>query len=133
MSRSSLLDASLAFKNVWPTPAIRWQGALSVELAVCVLGMAIVQRLSGSLSSRALRWLGAAWVMLVIGRYADVTAPALYGRPINLFWDLRHVSAVAAMLVRVASWRIVLLVVAAAVADSPAPVHAGAVGARSGE
>jgi phosphoglycerol transferase MdoB-like AlkP superfamily enzyme len=110
-----LLDASLAFKNVWPTPAIRWQGALSVELAVCVLGMAIVQRVSGPLSSRALRWLGVAWVMLVIGRYADVTAPALYGRPINLFWDLRHVSAVAAMLVRVASWWLVILIVAAAV------------------
>jgi hypothetical protein len=36
-----LLDASLAFENVWPTPAIAWRGALSVECAVCVLAMAI--------------------------------------------------------------------------------------------
>ena len=27
-----LLDASLTFENVWPTPAVRWHGALSIEL-----------------------------------------------------------------------------------------------------
>ena len=110
-----LLDASLAFENVWPTPAIEWRGRLSVECAVCLLAMAVARGWLGPPSRKALAWLGAAWVIMVIGRYADVTAPALYGRPINLFWDLRHVSAVAAMLVRVASWWIVLLVVAAAV------------------
>jgi hypothetical protein len=110
-----VLDASLAFKNVWPTPAIRWQGALSVELAVCVLAMALAYPRFGSLSRRTLAWLGAIWVALVIVRYADVTAPALYGRPVNLFWDMRHVSAVAAMLARVASWRLVLLIIAATI------------------
>jgi TctA family transporter len=44
-----------------------------------------------------------------------VTAPALYGRPVNLFWDMRQVSAVGAMLARVASWWLVLLIVTAAV------------------
>jgi hypothetical protein len=111
----AVLDASLAFKNVWPTPAIRWHGALSVELAVCVLVMAVAHPHIGSLSRRALGWLGAVWVVLVIVRYADVTAPALYGRPVNLFWDMRHVSAVGAMLARVASWWLVLLIVSAAV------------------
>jgi len=110
-----VLDASLAFKNVWPTPAIRWQGALSVELAVCVLAMALAYPRFGSLSRRTLTWLGAIWVTLVVVRYADVTAPALYGRPVNLFWDMRHVSAVAAMLARVASWRLVLLIIAATI------------------
>ena len=110
-----LLNASLALGNLWPTPAIRWTGALSVECAVCVLALALAHHWFGAPSPRALRWLGAVWVVLVIGRYADVTAPALYGRPINLFWDLRHVSAVAAMLVRVASWWLVLLIIAAAI------------------
>jgi hypothetical protein len=105
-----LLDASLAFKNVWPTPAIRWQGALSVELAVCVLAMAVAWTWLGRMPRRALGWLAGVWVALVIVRYADVTAPALYGRPVNLFWDMRHVSAVAAMLIRVASWWLVLLI-----------------------
>jgi hypothetical protein len=50
----------------------------------------------------------------VIGRYAEVTAPALYGRPVNLYWDARHVSAVAAMLLRVASTgRVVLALIVA--------------------
>src|SRR5260221_331388 len=89
-----LLDASLAFGNLWPTPAIRWTGALSVEFAFCVLAMALAHHWFGAPSRRALAWLGTVWVVLVVGRYADVTAPALYGRPINLFWDLRHVSAV---------------------------------------
>jgi hypothetical protein len=110
-----LLDASLAFGNLWPTPAIRWTGALSVEFAFCVLAMALAHHWFGPPSRRALAWLGAVWVVLVVGRYADVTAPALYGRPINLFWDLRHVSAVAAMLVRVAKWWLVLLIIGAAI------------------
>lgn len=110
-----VLDASLAFKNVWPTPAIRWQGALSVELAVCVLAMALAYSRFGALSRRGLAWLGAVWVALVIVRYADVTAPALYGRPVNLFWDMRHVSAVAAMLARVATWWLILLIIGAAI------------------
>ena len=110
-----LLDASLASGNLWPTPAIRWTGALSVEFAFCVLAMALAHHWFGSPSRRALAWLGTVWVVLVVGRYADVTAPALYGRPINLFWDLRHVSAVAAMLVRVAKWWLVLLIIGAAI------------------
>ena len=28
-----LLDVAVTFSNIWPTPAIRWQGELSVELA----------------------------------------------------------------------------------------------------
>lgn len=110
-----LLDASLAFENVWPTPAIAWRGALSVECSVCLLAMAAARGWLGPPSRKALWWIGTAWVVMVVGRYADVTAPALYGRPINLYWDLRHVSAVAAMLVRVASWWLVLLVMVAAV------------------
>jgi hypothetical protein len=110
-----LLDASLAFKNLWPTPAIRWHGALSVELGVCVLAMALAWAWSGPFSRRALGWLAGVWVALVIVRYADVTAPALYGRPVNLFWDMRHVSAVAAMLIRVASWWLVLLIALAGI------------------
>jgi hypothetical protein len=40
-----VLDASLTFENVWPTPAVHWRGALSVELEICVLGLAILSRL----------------------------------------------------------------------------------------
>jgi hypothetical protein len=109
-----VLDASLAFNNVWPTPAVSWSGELSVELAACVLALAIASRWFGPPSRAVLGFVAALWVFLVVGRYGEVTAPALYGRQINLYWDVRHVSAVAAMLVRVASpWAIFLALTAA--------------------
>src|SRR2546422_190427 len=110
-----VLDASLTFNNLWPTPGVSWRGELSVELAACVLAMAIASRWFGPPSRAMLGFVAALWVLLVVGRYAEVTAPALYGRQINLYWDVRHVSAVAAMLVRVASvWAIFLALAAAA-------------------
>jgi hypothetical protein len=111
-----LLNSSLTFGNVWPTPGVRWQGELSIELAACVCLLALASFTRGTTASRrALRWLAVLWVLLAIGRYADVTAPALYGRDVNLFWDLRHVSNVVAMLARVASWSLIVLATAGAV------------------
>jgi len=34
-----LLDASITFSNVWPTPGVKWTGAPSVELAVVLLAL----------------------------------------------------------------------------------------------
>ena len=98
-----VLDASLTFENVWPTPAVHWRGALSVELAVCVLGPRDRQPLVASAGARRDYWLSAIWTLLVIGHYAEVTAPALYGRDINLYWDLRFIPDVAAMVTTVAA------------------------------
>src|SRR5216684_418959 len=97
-----LLDASLTFENVWPTPAVRWHGALSIELVVCLMAIAITSRWAGPPSRGAIRWLSATWTVLVLGRYAEVTAPALYGRDINLYWDLRFIPDVVHMITRVA-------------------------------
>jgi len=109
-----LLNASLTFLNAWPTPAIRWRGALSIELAVLILVLAWASQPLGPPSRAALRWLGALWVLLVLGHYADVTAPALYGREINLYWDLRFVPAVVALLARPERlWIVALAAVAA--------------------
>jgi hypothetical protein len=41
--------------------------------------------------------------LMTIGRYAEVTTPALYGRAVNLYWDAQYLPNVAAMLVEVAS------------------------------
>jgi len=110
-----VLDASLTFDNAWPTPAVHWHGALSVELAVCVLGLAIVSRWSRPWLRVTIAWLSAIWTLLVIGHYAEVTAPALYGRDINLYWDLQFIPDVAAMVTRVASWWLIVLSVTGAV------------------
>lgn len=97
----ALLDASVTFENIWPTPAVRWTGQLSLELAVCLLAVALVGR-RRDVSRGALASLSAFWALLVLGRYADVTAPALYGRDVNLYWDLQFMPDVAAMLIRAA-------------------------------
>jgi hypothetical protein len=96
-----LLNASLTFENVWPTPKIAWGHALSLELALCVLLLAVAHRW---VSQSARRILPALWVVLVAGRYLDVTAPGLYGREFNLYWDGQHLGNVAAMLAAAAPW-----------------------------
>ncbi len=92
----ALLNASLTFRNVWPTPGIEWTGDLSIELAVFVLGLVLASRRFGAPPRSLITWLAGLWLLLTIGRYADVTAPAVYGREINLYWDVRHMGAVAA-------------------------------------
>ncbi len=110
-----LLNLSLTFENRWPTPAIRWQGEASIELAIVVLALWLLWRWLGRLPRAAVNAAGAIWLVLAIGRYADVTAPALYGRDINLYWDVRYVSDVTKMLTRAASFGVIVLVVAGAV------------------
>jgi hypothetical protein len=98
-----VLDAALSFSSLWPTPGIRWTGQLSVECAVLLLGLALAWQLRGRPPAWVLRILAGLWMVLALGRYAAVTSTALFGRDINLYWDSRHFSAVAAMLARVAS------------------------------
>ncbi|HWG31636.1 MAG TPA: sulfatase-like hydrolase/transferase [Steroidobacteraceae bacterium] len=96
------LNFIVTFENVWPTPAIRWDWELSLELAVLLLALASANARFGPTSPRMLRLLAGVVVLFALGRYADVTAPALYGREINLYWDLPNIGSVAAMLARAA-------------------------------
>ncbi len=114
-----VLDASLTFHNVWPTPGVAWGGALSVELALLLLVFAAAHRWWRPPSPRALRVLTALWLLLILGRYTSVTAPALWGRDLNFYWHLRLLPDVASMLARAAqAWMViaVVLVVCAVVA-----------------
>jgi len=107
----ALLNASLTTASIWPTPFVRLSGEISLE----VLGVAAALMLLGPFVEPrrhlVARGLGALWVALMLGRYADVTAQALWGRPINLYWDVPHLPAVGAMLAAVAtSWAIVAVI-----------------------
>ncbi len=110
-----ILNAALTFENIWPTPAVWWTGGLSVELAVGLLVLIAMLTRRGPLSPRLVPWLGALWTVLALARYAEVTAPALYGRDVNLYWDLRLMPDVAAMVTRVAPVWLVALAVGVAV------------------
>jgi hypothetical protein len=110
-----LLNAALTFHNVWPTPAIELRGEWSVEIAVLVLGLALWLRHRDRLTRRAEIGLAVLLSVFVLARYAEVTAPALYGRAINLYWDSQHVGGVVAMLARVSEWWQLLAAVAVSV------------------
>lgn len=104
-----VLDIAVTFTNWWPTPAIWWDGAPSAELAVLILAIVGFTVTKGAHPSRRLlAWASGLWTLLAIGRYADVTAPALWGRELNFFWDLRFLPDVAALLLG-ASRRAILL------------------------
>lgn len=107
-----LLNASLAFENVWPTPWVTWRGAFSLELAVAVAVLA----LAGARAAGAVAILAAVWVLLVFGRYADVTSSALFGRDINLYWDLRFIPDVASLFATAAHAGLVIAAVLVLVA-----------------
>ncbi|HEV3058031.1 MAG TPA: sulfatase-like hydrolase/transferase [Vicinamibacterales bacterium] len=110
-----VLDVSLTFDNVWPTPAVQWTGGISLELAACVLVLAAVAAWRGALWNALAGWLGGLWMVLAAGRYAEVTAPALYGRDVNLYWDMKLIPSVVRMVTSVApAWLVAVVVCAIA-------------------
>jgi len=107
-----LLDASVTFANIWPTPAISWAGAVSVELAAAMLAIALIGE-RRPLRRHLLAGVSLLWTALALGRYADVTAPALYGRDINLYWDIRYMPDVVRMITRVTPLAVIVGAIAA--------------------
>ncbi len=108
-----LLDLALTFHNVWPTLWVTNRNQLSIEIALLLLGLAAYWRLLGPPSRRLVVTFSVLVAMLALGRYADVTAPALYGRPLNIYWDSQHVPTVLVMLARsIPVWQVVTVVAA---------------------
>jgi hypothetical protein len=97
-----VVNVSLTFANVWPTFLVRPAWAVSLEAAACVLALAVAAGRGTPASKGALRAIAIGWVLLVVGRYAAITTRSLYGRDINLYWDLRNIPDVGAMLAFVA-------------------------------
>jgi len=112
----ALLNVSLTFANVWPTLGITWRGGLSAELAaVLALFVWRFHRTGAPPSPRLVRRTAWVWVFLAVGHYIDVTARSLYGRDVNLYWDLKLLPNVSAMFASVASVALVVAVVAGVV------------------
>ena len=110
----ALLNLTVTFRNVWPTLSVRPTAELSVELALVTLGLVLWGWRAGRPSGVALRLLAVGWTLLIVGRYIGVTSEALYGREVNLYWDVRHMPSVGAMFTAVAeSWAVAAGVVVA--------------------
>ena len=104
-----VLNAAVTFHNVWPTPWITTRWELSIEIALGVLALAAFAEVLVPRRRWLMPWATLLVLVLCVGRYAEVTAPALYGRPVNIYWDAQHLPRVAAMLAEVASpWQLAL-------------------------
>lgn len=103
-----LLDVGLTVHNVWPTFGVYWAKEPSVDLIVLLVLLALHGAWRGRLGG-AWRWsLAAVAVVFLVVRYADVTVPALFGRHIDLYWDLPHVPHVLAMSMNaLPAWQII--------------------------
>lgn len=97
-----VLNAALGFRNRWPTPWPELPHGLSLEIALLVLLLAVAAERWGRPSRRWTAALALLLTLLALGHYAEVTAPALYGRTINLFWDARHLPGVVSMVAEAA-------------------------------
>jgi len=108
-----LLNVLLTLEIIWPTPWVTWHGALSVELGVLLVALGVLAFATPQQLPRLALPLALLLLLLVFGRYGVVASHALYGRPINLFWDVPHLGHVVAMFASAAPvWQIALAVLA---------------------
>jgi hypothetical protein len=108
-----LLNTLLSFENWWPTPAVRPDWRIAPELVALWVLLLLAVWLRGAASRGLISGAAFVYLVLVLGRYVEVTAPALFGRTINLYWDApqlpRFLSVVAQQL---AAWQSLALALA---------------------
>jgi Sulfatase len=85
------LNFMLGFRNWWPTPAVLPDARLAPGFVWLWLVLLLVVAWRGGLHRHVASVLAAVYALLVLLRYADVTAPALFGRPVNLYWDVPRI------------------------------------------
>jgi hypothetical protein len=110
-----LLNVSLAFDLWWPTPMIELDHRISPEAVIlwaALLGWTVWR---GVPSQRALGVLAFGYSCFVLGRYLDIAAPALFGRPINLYWDVPQIPRFLWVTAQETAWWISVTVVAVVV------------------
>ena len=83
-----VLNGLLSFGPWWPTPGIVPQARLAPEFVALWLLLLWLAARRPEASRRTQSVVTAMVLCLILGRYADVTAPSLFGRPVNLYWDL---------------------------------------------
>ncbi|MDP3454661.1 sulfatase-like hydrolase/transferase [Methyloversatilis sp.] len=109
-----VLNALLAFGNLWPSAWPRPEVRLSVDLFAGVISLVLWTRWRGAVSARGIGVVAALASLWVLLHYIDVTIPALLGRPVNAWWDGQHLWQLARMGGEFAAvWQIAAAVLAA--------------------
>ncbi len=105
-----LLNAALGFENGSGTPAIRFEPRLAPEFVAVWLLLLVAIRAFGAVPKWLVTSLASVCTVLVIGRYLDVTAPVLFGRAINLYWDVPQLPRFLSVIGQPLAWWQQLLV-----------------------
>ncbi|AOF81969.1 sulfatase family protein [Methyloversatilis sp. RAC08] len=109
-----VLNALLAFGNLWPSAWPRPEARLSVELFGALIVLVLWARWRGGVSARVIGGVAALACLWVLLHYIDVTIPALLGRPVNAYWDGQHLWQLARMGGEFAAgWQIAAVLLAA--------------------
>jgi hypothetical protein len=109
-----ILNGLLSFTAWWPTPAVLPDLRIAPEFVLLWLTMLLIVRIRGALP-RSIFWLlCVVYTVFVLARYLDVTAPSLFGRPVNLYWDIPQIPRFLWVSASEGSWWVSALVTAAA-------------------
>ncbi|MFZ9430312.1 MAG: hypothetical protein ACO26F_11520, partial [Burkholderiaceae bacterium] len=86
-----VLNAFLSFSTWWPTPFVVLDARVAPEFILLWVVILLLVWWRGPLGRRSVGLQAGLYGVLVLGRYADVTVPALFGRPINAYWDVPQI------------------------------------------
>jgi Sulfatase len=82
-----LLNAMLSMTNLWPTPFVKLDARIAPDFIFVWCALLVWVFFKRVYPQLGLRLFTLVFFLLVLGRYFDTTAPALFGRAINLYWD----------------------------------------------
>jgi hypothetical protein len=95
-----VLNALLSMTNWWPTPFVKLDARIAPEFVFIWSGLLVWVFLRRGPPEKLSWAVTLVFLILVLGRYCDTTAPALFGRAINLYWDGLQVPRLAWVLFR---------------------------------
>jgi hypothetical protein len=84
------LNFLTTFNNVWSTPWIRPDTRIGPDFVGLWFFLLLLVALFGHVRRGIILVLTGIFLLVVIGRYAEVTVPAWFGRKVNLYWDAQH-------------------------------------------
>lgn len=82
-----VLNFLATFVNVWPTPFVQPDTRIGPEFVALWVVLLVLVALFERVGRVAISVLTGLFLLVAIGRYADVTVPAWFGRKLNLYWD----------------------------------------------
>ena len=87
-----VLNSALSMTNWWPTPYVKLDARIAPEFVYVWCGVLfwvlLAQRgIVSAIGKLGVTLLTLFYFVLTLGRYIDTTAPALFGRAVNLYWD----------------------------------------------